>query len=243
MPHRPQDYAPRDLTVLEHTALYRLGTYAVLEKLYFDGKQCGNALSRLAAENPADPQTRPAIRIHKKSLPKGRSYIQLTTAGCRQLGVTTGLAAPLGKAALDQAIAIEFACALSSVEFHRAKRSELVPFFGSDTPADNVPHLVTPGIRGAGVPTVLRVYQAMGDVYLGLKSVARILDESRNKRGLSGWVASGNYGVVVLCPTRPAVMAMGEAMNERRVLHDCVCFVELGPTSETLDEALKGSEL
>lgn len=242
MPRKPHDYAPRDIALLSHVALHRIATPPCLSKVIFDSGNCGSVLKRLSEPSATNPHEAPLIQIIRKALPKNRSYVQLTTAGCRRLGVSQNLAAPLGKAALDQAIGIEYACAFSAQELHRVKRSEISPLLGSATPTENVPHVVSPSIAETASPALLRVYQATSDASTCLKHIEHLAIELAAKPVLAEWLHARDYGILVLCPTRGYFTAMRALIERSDLLHDWLILCELGPTADTLHEAIQGGK-
>lgn len=238
MPLKPHDFAPRDHAIVLYMARYVIAIYACLEKRFIATGNCGTVAKRLSTAFPHEPKKRPLTQLRSKSLPKGRSYLQLTTAGCRQSGVSLAHAAPLRTAALDLAIAIQWACTFGSVERHRVTQQEILPLLGKDTPANNVPHVVA--VCGEKETALLRVYHALSDLQSSVNHLAELAANASQRPVLSKWLHARQYGFLVLCPTRAFCSAMQNALS-RRGLADSFHFeVDLGPTAETLDTALRG---
>lgn len=239
MPRNALYYLPRDNSLCQHIALYRIGILPLLEKHFGGHGNIGNAVRRLSESNSAKPKEPPLLQRFSKALPKGRSYSQLTNAGCRRFGVSSALAAPLGKAALDQATAVAFACAFQEPECHRVTRNELLPLLGSDTPSENVVHLLSASSEADEAPRILRVYHATSDIQTATTHITRLVEMGLSRKTLAEWISHRRYGFAILCPTQQAVSAMATLLDSSGLRDAVAISVMLGPTSDTLDEALR----
>lgn len=237
MPRNALYYLPRDNALCQHIALYRIGILPLLEKHFAGHGNIGNAVRRLCESNPAKPKEPPLLQRFSKALPKGRSYAQLTYAGCRRFGVSSALAAALGRAAIDQATAISFACAFQ--ECHRLTLSELLAHLGSDTPSENVVHLLSASSEADEAPRILRVYHATSDIQTATTHITRLLEMGLSRKTLAEWISHRRYGFAILCPTQAAVSAMDTVLDSSGLRDAVAISVMLGPTSDTLDEALR----
>jgi hypothetical protein len=240
MPRTPQEFAPRDAAVLHHTALYRVIISAIAAKLFFtDSANASCVFNRLSESAPHAADAKPLLQYHKKALPHGYSYAQLTAAGCRSLGVSAALAKPLTKPSLDSAIAISYACAFGTVEYHRVKRNELLPLLGDATPAENVPHIVTPQSPD-GMPAIFRVYHAFAAAQTCITHLRGLAAKLQQSRELLPWLRARTYGIAVLAPTREAKAPLSTLIARSGILKSVLVVVEHGPTTDTLHEAMKG---
>ena len=163
---------PRDLAVLRHVGLYRIGLYPILSHLFFGGSgpACGIAIKRLAETRG---KRRALVELHSRALPGKLSYATLRPAGCAEVGVSAKRANPLGTAALNLAIGVSYFCCRGEHRRHRVERAELRRFFSDATPPENVLHVATDEL---GWPAVLRVYQ------IGPNVAAVILGQQDHER-------------------------------------------------------------
>ena len=238
MPLKPHDYAPRDEAILAFIKTYVIALYCCLEKLYFATGNCGSAAKRLSTANPHETKA-PLVQIRSKSLPKCRSYLQLSLAGCRHFAVSVSHAAPLRSAALDLAIAIQWACVFGIAEMHRVAHQEIVALLGKDAPANNVPHVIA-CLGETGEPRLLRVYHALSDLQTCIHHLSELAAAASHRPLLSKWLSTQDYGFLVLCPTQASCNAMRSALHSRGLSETFTFHVELGPMADTLDEALRG---
>lgn len=226
---------PRDLALLRHIGLYRVGLYPVLSHLFFGGSgpACGVAIKRLAETKG---KRRPLVQLHSRALPGKLSYATLRPAGCTEVGVSSKRANPLGTAALNLAIGLSYFGCRGTHRRHRVERAEMRRFFGDATPPENVFHVATDEL---GWPSVLRVYQIGPNVEAVIRAIRKDLAEAGRQPEMGAWIAAGDYGVAILVPWPNKVPRVRETLGRSGLLDEAPVVVGTGPTAETLHSALK----
>lgn len=229
------DLQPRDLAVLRHVGLYRVGVYPVVSHLFFggNGPTCGIHVKRLAETQGKRP---PLIQLHRRALPGRHSYVTLRPAGCAALGVSAKRANPLGTAALNLAIGLAYYCCRGEKRRHRIEREELRSFLGDDTPPDNVFHVASEEL---GWPCVLRVYQVQRHVEGTIQALRRDLSDARRRPVIASWIDGGDYSAAVLVPWPDKVAKVRETLARSGLADELPLVVGVGPTAETLPAVLK----
>lgn len=219
----------RDRAILLHLATYNAGLSIALSKLFFEGESAGHILQRLAGQG--------LLEVHRQALPGRITYATLTARGLAEVSGESGRKrlAPLGPAALDQAIAISFYCNCTPVRRFRLSRRELLPLLVQATPPDNAPHIVT---DEEGDPCLLRVYHATSPLSTCLKYLTQLADRLLRTPELGARIAGRDYGLLVLGPTDRACTALQRALQQTGLDRELLVRVALGPTAETLKDAL-----
>lgn len=225
----------RDLAVLRHLAVNRVGIYPVLAPLFFGGSgtTCGLAAKRLSEEKDGHP---PLIDLHRRALPGKHSYITLRPAACRLLGIPVRRAAPLSTTALDQAIALSYFCHRGEYSRHRLERKELARFLHDDAPPENVAHVATDEL---GWPAVLRVFFVTRTPEAEVRDLRRELRDSERRPLLGKWLATGDYGFAVLVPWVSKIGQFRAAIERSGLCDEIPIVVGSGPTAQTLATTLK----
>lgn len=234
---RPIDHADRNERAARFIAEYRAVPYCVLDTLFFDGKTCGNALSRLSKSDPNDPARVPLVHVHRNSLPGRLSYATPTAAGCRAFGVSEKRAEPPGTAALNLCLGISFFCAMDTQLRFRITRSDVVPLLGKAAPRDNVPHVIM-ALDEPRRYALLRVYQAVSDVHRCEKHLRRLAGQLIGIPTFAPLVKNGEYALAMLAATPSALRAIEKMLTQSGLSQQLTIVCGLGPTAETLGECL-----
>lgn len=230
-----EELLPRDLAVLRHVGLYRVGLYPVLSHLFFGGSgpACGIAIKRLSESRG---KRRGLVELHSRALPGKLSYATLRPAGCTHVGVSAKRANPLGTAALNLAIGVSYFCCRGENRRHRVERAELRRFFRDATPPENVLHVATDEL---GWPAVLRVYQIGPNIEAIVRAIRKDLAQLEKQPEIGCWITAGDYGVAILVPWPDKIARVREALDRSGLLDDVAIVIGTGPTAETLHAALK----
>jgi hypothetical protein len=233
----PSDYAKGNERIVRYVCEHTAVPYCVLDHHFFDGKSCGNTVARLSKPNPLDAASVALLKPHRHAYKGRQSYVQPTAAACRMFGVSEKRSEPLGFAALSQHTGINFFSEMGPYPRYRVTRREQVPLLGKATPRDNVPHvLVTP--EEIGHYALLRVYQAVSDVRRSIRHLERLAEEISGHPIIGQLVATREYGLAVLATTPRNLPAMRSAIDEAKLDAEICVVCDLGPTAETLCEAL-----
>lgn len=230
-----EDITPRDLAILRHLGLYRVGVYPVLSGLFFNGNgpSCGIAVKRLAE---AKGKRRALVQVQSKALPGKLSYATLLPVGCALVGVSAKRANPAGTLALNFAIGLEYFCCRGKQRRHRLERAELQRFFGDAAPPDNVFHVATDEL---GWPCVLRAYQVSRNVEATIKAIRKDLAGARRVAEIGPWISAGDYGAAVLVPWPDKVGRVRDTINRSGLADEIPVVVGVGPAADTVQKALK----
>lgn len=235
--HTPLEHVERNERLVRYVCEHVAAPYCVLDQLFFAGKSCGNAIIRLAQSELYDPTAVACLQPHRHAY-KGRlSYVQPTAVACRMHGVSEKRSEPLGAAALNLHTGINYFCAMGMNLRHRVTRRELLPLLGKSAPRENVQHvLATPA--EIGHYAILRVYHAVSDVRKSLRHLERLAEEISGHPTLGQLVTTREYGLAVLATTPRNLPAMRAALDEVRFDAKILVVCDLGPTAETLCEAV-----
>ncbi len=230
-----EELLPRDLALLRHMGLYRVGLYPVLSHLFFGGSgpACGAAIKRLAEAKGKRPAL---VELHSRALPGKLSYATLRPPGCTLAAVSARRVNPLGTAALNLAIGLSYFCCRGDHRRHRVERAELRRFLGDAAPPENVFHLATDEL---GWPAVLRVYQVARNVETVVRAIRKDLADASRDAELGSWITAGDYGAAVLVPWPDKVPRVRDTLQRAGVMDEAPVVVGTGPTAETLHAALK----
>jgi hypothetical protein len=223
-----EKYFQRDRAILDFTSRYGLSLYPTLSRIFCADKSPGNAIRKLELAG--------FVQSHQRALPGRLSYVRLTQAGCAKLGVPKERSRPLGASAIDLNIAVQCFCCLAAVRRHKLERAETKQFFGADTPPANVVHVAS---EDFGYPAILRVFHAIADIARVQKAIREIADQIRGSKKLREWAEAGDYGLLVLCPTTQMQTAVSDAVQRLSLPPELRLLVELGPTAQTLAQALR----
>lgn len=219
----------RDTALISHIGLYGLSIHASLSELFFEGKQAGHVLKRLADGG--------LVTLHERTIPGGITYARLTATGCTVAGVPKTRSRPLGPG-LDLAIAILYFSTLDGHRRYRVEHSDMFPFFGEDaTPMQNIAHIASDELS---TPCIFRVYHATGatsEIVHRLRTVIAKIEENSKIRA---WMLTRHYGLAVLGQFRPKVEILRQATDRSGLSHQLPIVFGLGPTAETLNKSLRG---
>lgn len=221
-------HAERDERILEHVGLYRLSFRALLERLFFGGRDaaCANVIDRLRHEG----------RIRAVSLKAGAlKYYQLTPAEAGRRGIPQR-ALPLGSRALPEAIAVLWFAKVLGIERHRLEQEELEELFPTGSPRG--PHV----LERADPPRVYRVYvpgprTKMATVIAAVEELSR---RARMTASLSSWVENRLYAVAVLLPTEERQSRFRRALEKTRAGQGAYIVSARTPDPHSIARALHG---
>jgi hypothetical protein len=216
---------------LEHFAMYGIGLPAVITQLFFDGRQCGHVLKKLAEEGGP-------LAAFPRALPGGLTYYRLSHRGTALVNAPKERSQPLGSAALDLAIGLAYFCCLAGpARRHRAERKDLLPFFGdNNTPPANTAHILSDEL---GHPAIFRVYQATGSFGHTVQRVGEHLSQARGFPAIRPWLEAGDFGVCVLVPAAQKVQPCRSALERSGLTRSAAILCGVGPTAETLASELR----
>jgi hypothetical protein len=228
-----QKLHPRDLAILRHVALYRVGLYATISKLFFDGKAAGHILKKLDEELGL-------IEVHRRAIGK-LSYVTLRAKGAALLGCPKERGR-VEASALDLALGLSLYCCMGSVRRYRLEHAELKSVFESGSkghlalPPQNVAHVA---VQEGAQPKVLRVYQSQTSVENSLVQLRTHLERAASSAALKPYVLSGDYGFLCLGTHPEKVGALKAAAADTRLESDGAFSFGLGPDQSTVNEALR----
>ena len=231
-PVRGGRHLAKDNLLLALTRRYRALPLRVAER--FIGEPCGQAARALSL--PSEVYPAPPLKRHTKMLGSGPhrdSYVQLTAAGCRLLGLSQKRSEPFGTAALTQHVAISFFCAVG--RHVRLTPDEAATYLGQAARA-NVPHVLA---NVDGHFALLRVYHAVSPPSVCVKHLLLLAADLRANSHVGRNVKEREYGLAVLAPSPKELTALRKAIDRASLQDDVLMVTGLGPTPATLVDALK----
>jgi hypothetical protein len=223
----------QDDLILDHIARYTISIRKVIERLFFKGASCGNALDRLV-----DKQL---IQRVAKALEGNYSYYQLTTKAARTLNLPLNKALPKGESSLAQNLAaLWFACE-SSLSRKRLTDGELEKLFGIP-PGQNVVYVAQNG--GEEDTTVFRLFvpSESARVKKGyLQALRKSAFQDLEDKRLLPWIERGTYSYAILVHNsfrKEELERLIPALDFPKLrLH-----IEIAPTPSTLPVFLPAKE-
>jgi len=228
----PDKFERRDFAVLRHTADYGVALNAILSRLFFSEKQCGQIVRRLADEGD--------LELFPRALPGGISYARLTKSGCARIGVSEKLSRPLSGHALSQAIAIACYCGLAAHRRYRLRHGELKALYGDKlAPPANVPHVLVSAAELGRLAT-LRVHFATGTAHETMKQLKRRVEEAEKNPAFQDALGpAGSYGFLLLSPTEAGKRALEQAISRSGLDQEMLAIAEAAPGAEQLAAFLR----
>lgn len=223
------EYADRDRAILRFVWRYEAAVAAMVSERFLEGKQAGHVLRRFEA--------RGWVALESAAIPGGISYVTITAAGGREIGVAVK-PKPMSAVRLDAALAVSGFCVLE--EGCGGRRSRLLPAEVNELkggfPA-NAPHVLTTDF---GEPAVLRVLMASsGKPRAVLDKAALAFDKALSSDKGHAWIESLDYGCALLAHTPERLQQLKAAASNDARFEGRRLVIGLGPTSETLAALLR----
>lgn len=227
------EHERRDKAICRHAVRYHIALPATVGELFFDGKQGGHILRKLADLG--------SLQAKQRALPKGLTYYLPSPQLCREHSVPKERGERgLRESALDFAIAVDWFCAMQEARRFRLETWEACELLGRSI-STNVVHVLTEETDCAG-PCLLRVYHATCGPSTAVKAIRQQVEKAAADSVLRTWSAARQYGYAVLCPTSDAVAATRRAF-ERSGLHETAeIIVGLGPVAASLHAAIRETQ-
>lgn len=227
-PKRPtaDDYAKRDLKILQYVHRYRVGLAECLSAVLFDAKPCGHVLRKMAAAN--------LLEISERAISGNLSYVTLTQRGYSEIGLEDRVPKSVSNTVLRTAIALNWYCTLDDQRRFWLSSSEVRELFGKST---SVPHVLCP--QEFEEPVVLRFYHAVGSLRTAKRHAQQFFETTATESRLAPSLANGRYGLLCLAPTVEKVQQLQDTFRGEELLAGHRLVVSLGPTDETLASYLR----
>ncbi len=236
-----------DLPILRHVALYGLTFTYPVQRLFFPEDQfesrekalerAGNALHGLSCTGLlTQTYGKEPLRFNNDY-----KYYILTKEGAKRIGAKSTVTKPPKD--IETSLAILWLCTMEKKRFHRVDREDLLPILGEKAPHHNVNHVVSDDELGAVLYRIYATTSEPGDVLKHAKK--NCLTPALENAALKPLIEVGDYGFAVLVPNeqrRSATQKLfSQQKNDGPSLSRLARFtVRLGPTPQTLDEAIKG---
>jgi len=207
----------RDDNILRHIGLYRISLRYIIERLFFEGANCGNVIQRLIKQK----------RIQSRDGFHGSlSYYQLTLSEARRRNLPQDRGRAFGPRALATHLALVGFCCLESTARRRLEEAELRKTLG-EIPS-GAPHVVQVGDQ----PCVYRVHVVSSqtrtaDIMKHLRAeICATIDSST----LYQWVKAERYGFVLLTDIRSRADALRRAVQRSDFHHQARILCEHSPS-------------
>lgn len=234
---RPEDLLPRDIAILRHIGLYRIGLYPVISRLFCEGKSPAGVLGRLA--KPQDKKLLPPLlRVHRKAIGvtktrKKYSYATLLDAALPLISVPGTRAESIGPAAIEFAIGMSWYCCCGESRRYRLEPEEVEGLWNTD--AGSLPRTqFFAASEELGHPMLLRLYHATSDAATAVKRLRHHVRDAVDDRTIRPWLEAGDLGFGVMVSQPAEVDAYRAAISAERLELDARFVVDVGPTSQTL---------
>lgn len=232
-PRRPTaaEYRLRDLAALRLIHRHGVGINATVSAALLEGKEAGHVLRRFESRN--------WVELHAGALPGGITYVTLTPAGGKEIGLELKPKS-LGAVALDLALGSAFYCCLDQPQAGRqrllptevAARAPMLPA--------NIPHVLTREFGDS--PAVLRVQAAATGKPSGVvKKAVDVVQRWRRDERTAPLLRSRALGIALLCPTRERVAQIQTKVVADERLAGVPISVGLGPTAATLAACIRAT--
>ena len=216
----------RDDDILDHIGLYRISFRFVIERLFFQGGNCGNVIQRLMKQK----------RIQSvDGLPGSLAYYQLTLGEARRRNLPQDRGRALGPRALAMHLAVLWFCRLAPVPRRRLEENELEKLFG-ETPS-GCPHVAQSGSK----PCVYRVHLVSSGTRTAdvIKRLRTEIDAAARKRPLDAWTAGGRYVFALLTDAVPRAQAFTRAVQRAKLDRRARIVCEGVPSPLTIQDAIQ----
>jgi hypothetical protein len=217
----------RDELILNHIGVYRLSFRKVLERMFFDGRNCGNVVQRLLD----------AGRIQSRGgLPNRVSYYQLTPSETIARGLPVVRSRPLKSQASLHHMGVLWFCCMSAARRVRMEPEELEKFDAGFPLMPQAAHC----IEGGSSPRIYRVEVVgpnTGVTGLINRLNARI-HEALKHHILNQWVRTRRYAFAILAESGQRRKLIEAALARRSVHKLAHIVVEYAPGHRTISEAL-----
>ena len=241
---------PRDSAILRHARLYGLTFPHPVQRLFFPAaefggqqkalQRAGNALHGLASAKLLTSTSK------KKPLQFNKDYRYwiLEQQGAAHIGVATPIKPP---AEPSKSLAILWACTMGKKRFHLLDHKEFAELFDGKSTHHNVAHAIAEQVDESGKPSpvIYRLCRTLAEPKQVVRQARGYFEKALQIETLKPLVEVGDYAFAILVPTesrRTEVQKLlGNADGKNTPLNRLARFtVRLGPTTETLREAIKG---
>jgi len=215
----------RDDDILDHIGLYRISLRFVIERLFFEGMNCGNVIQRLIKQKRV---------LSMAGLPGSLAYYQLTLGEARRRNLPQDRGRAFGPRALATHLAILWFCSVTQVPRRRLEAAELRDLF--DRVPSGCPHVG----QGGPKPRVYRVYVVSSGTRIAdvIKRLRSEIGSTLRKPPLGAWTAGGRYVFALLTDAAPRAEALARAV-ERAELHQRAQILCDGvPSPLTIQDAI-----
>jgi hypothetical protein len=216
----------RDDDMLDHIGLYRISLRSVLERLFFDGGNCGNVIQRLIKQR----------RIQSMAgLPGSLAYYQLTLGEARRRNVPQDRGRAFGPGALATHLAILWFCCVTSSPRRRLEGAELRDLFGRIP--SGCPHVG----QGGSKPCVYRVHVVSSRTRPAdiIKRLRVEIDNATRDPRLHPWIAGERYAFAVLTDTQARADALDRAIRRAELDRRARVHCQKVPSPLTVQAAIQ----
>jgi hypothetical protein len=233
------------MAILRHVGLYRLSFVHPIQRLFFSEEEFGDSLQALQRAGNALHGLQCLGLLaskhgkHQLEFSKQKYYI-LTPQGAKLIGIAPKSPNP------NNDLAILWACTMDKKRFHRLETKEVAELFPDNPPAKNVPHIISQQDYDEDKTTniVYRVYVTGHSASQIVKYVKQHYAKSIANDCLRPLVEVGDYGFAVLVPTEQRRKEVQKFLakvdsNQSSLNRQARFSVRLGPTADTLREAIK----
>ena len=217
----------RDDRILDHIGLYSLSLRPVLERLFFNGKNCGNVVQRLTKQGKI---------VSRPGLPSRVRYYQLTASEATARAFPQHRTEPLGTQAINKHLAILWHCCLADGTRHRIERGDV---------KSNVSEHLPPGDYAVeqfeGNHRIVRLRIASSDAEDSsiVRWVRGEVGKAAKHPHLSRLQRSGQVAYVLLADTKTRIPSLQRSLEDSGLLEQSTVVVAFAPSPQTLPVALR----
>lgn len=217
----------RDDRILDHIGLYSITLRPVIERLFFEGKNCGNVIQRLTKQGKI---------VSRAGLPSRIRYYQLTPSEATARAIPQHRTEPLGTQAINKHLAILWHCCLTEGSRHRLERADVKSEISEHLPpGDYAVEQLDDNHR------IVRLRLATSDAEDS--SIVRWVRGEVGKaakhpllRRLQG---SGQVAYALLADVETRIPSLERSLEDSGLLEQATVNVKFAPSPQTLPAALR----
>lgn len=221
------DTPTRDDRILDHIGLYSISLRPVIERLFFEGKNCGNVIQRLTKQGKI---------VSRPGLPSRIRYYQLATSEAIARSFPQHRTEPLGTQAINKHLAILWYCCLADGVRHRLERGDV---------KNNVSEHLPPGdyaveqLEDNHRIVRLRVASSDAEDSSIVRWVRGEVSKAAKHPLLNRLQRSGQVAYTLLADTETRIPSLQRSLDDSGLLEQSTVVLAFAPSPQTLPAALR----
>lgn len=217
----------RDDRILDHIGLYSISLRPVLERLFFDGRNCGNVIQRL---------TRQEKIVSRPGLPSRIRYYQLTPSEATARAFPQHRTEPLGTQAINKHLAVLWHCCIADGKRYRLERSDVKSKVSKHLPPGDYAVEQNDGKHRI---TRLRIASSDAEDSSILRWVRGEISKAAKHPALRRLQRSGQIAYTLLADVETRIPSLEKTLDDSGLLEQATVVVSFAPSPQTLAIALR----